>query len=189
VFVRRHPKIHVDVITTARGAELVGAEVDIAIVLGRLEDSSLIVRKLGASVHRLYAAASYIERRGEPRTVADLARHDAVLYRGSAGRATWELVGPRGPELVEVQGALGADSFQFVMEAIAGGHGIGLVPEQCLSHDLAPATPIVNVLPKFAALGAVQSLVHPSRHLPKRVSLLREFLAEQLITACEAGRG
>src|SRR5512139_1210702 len=64
-FVLRHPKVHVDVITTARGAELVGGEVDIAIVLGPLEDSALIVRRLGVSAHRLYASASYLERRGE----------------------------------------------------------------------------------------------------------------------------
>jgi DNA-binding transcriptional LysR family regulator len=187
-FVRRHPKIHVDVITTARGAELVGAEVDIAIVLGRLEDSALIVRKLGTTVHRLYAAASYIERRGQPRTVADLARHDAVLYRGTAGHATWELVGPRGPEIVEVKGPLSGDSIQFVLDAVAGGHGIGLLPEQCLVHSSSPVAPMVLVLPKFASVGAVQSLVHPSRYLPKRVMLFREFLAEQLMTACEKSR-
>jgi DNA-binding transcriptional LysR family regulator len=180
-FVRRHPKIHVDVITTARGAELVGAEVDIAIVLGRLEDSALIVRKVGVTLHKLYAASEYIERRGVPRTPADLSRHDAVLYRGKEGRAIWELSGPRGKEAVEVTGTMSGDSFQFVMDAVIGGHGIGLLPEQCLVH--APVG-LVQVLPKWGTLGAVQSLVHPTRHLPKRVKLLREFLTEQLTSAC-----
>ena len=72
-FVRLHPKIHVDVITTARGAELVGSEVDIAMVVGRLEDSALIVRKLGVSTYRLFAATSYIEQRGRPRTLVERA--------------------------------------------------------------------------------------------------------------------
>lgn len=188
-FVRRHPKIHVDVITTGRGAELVGAEVDVAIVVGRLEDSALIVRKLGASVHRLYAAASYIERRGQPRTLADLSRHEAVLYRGTAGHSAWELVGPRGPETVEVKGSLSGDSFQFVLEAVAGGHGIGLVPEHYLAHASSSAFPLVPVLPKFGAMGAVQSLVSPSRHLPRRVTLLREFLTEHLIAKCDRATG
>src|SRR5690606_20249831 len=53
-----YPRIHVDVITTARGAELVGSDVDIAIVLGPLPDSSLIVKKLGVSTHRLYASSA-----------------------------------------------------------------------------------------------------------------------------------
>ena len=183
-FTRLNPRIHVDVVTTARGAELVGAEVDIAIVHGRLEDSELIVRKLGVSVHRLYASSAYVERRGQPRSVADLARHDVVLYRGNGGQATWELVGPRGPETVKVKGPLSGDSLQFVYEAVAGGHGIGLLPEQYLSRLCAPAAPLVHVLPKVTSAGAVQSLVHPSRHLPKRVMLLREFLAQHLLGGC-----
>jgi DNA-binding transcriptional LysR family regulator len=185
-FVRRYPKIHVDVITTARGADLVGAEVDIAIVLGRQPDSSLIVRKLGATVQKLYASPAYLERRGTPRSASDLARHDAVLFRGVAGRATWELVGPRGTETVEVRGTMSADHVQFVLEAIAGGHGIGLLPEQCLAHLTARSSDarVVPVLPKLAALGAVQSLVHPSRHLPRRVTLLRDFLGERMLAGC-----
>jgi DNA-binding transcriptional LysR family regulator len=182
-FVSRHPKIHVDVITTARGAELVGGEVDIAIVLGPLEDSALIVRRLGASMYALYGSRGYLERRGRPRSVADLARHDAVLYR-NGGRATWELTGPRGVRAVEVKGALSGDSFQFIIEAVAAGHGIGLFPEQCLFHQPNEATALERVLPEYAATGSVQSLVHPSRYLPKRVTLLREFLTAQLIPAC-----
>lgn len=185
-FVRRYPKIHVDLITTARGAELVGAEVDIAIVLGKLEDSALIVRRLGVSVHRLYAASSYLELRGRPRSVADLARHDAVLYRGNAGRSTWELAGPRGTESVDVRGPLSGDSFQFVLDAVAAGHGVGLLPELCLSHTNLPSGSLQPVLPKYTAAGAVQSLVYPSRHLPKRVTLLRDFLAEQFLGTCSA---
>jgi len=48
---------------------------------------------------------------------------------------------------------------------------------------------MVLVLPRFASVGAVQSLVHPSRYLPKHVMLLREFLAEQLRAACDKARG
>ncbi|PTL82690.1 LysR family transcriptional regulator [Vitiosangium sp. GDMCC 1.1324] len=183
-FVRQHPKIHVDVIHTARGTELVGGQVDIAIVAGQLQDSDLIVRKLGVSVHRMYASATYLERRGMPRTVADLARHEAVLYRGNSGQATWELIGPRGSESVKVQGALSADSVQFVFEAVMGGHGIGLLPEQLLSCISASSTLLQPVLPKYVSTGTLQSLVHASRHLPKRVTLLRDFLSQHLVS-CE----
>jgi DNA-binding transcriptional LysR family regulator len=186
-FVRRHPKIHVETVSTARGAELVGSEVDVAIVQGKLEDSALIVRRIGSSIHRLMAAPSYLEQRGKPRSLADLARHDAVLYRGTAGRTTWELTGPRGPEQVEVRGPLSGDSYQFVTQAVIAGHGIGLIPEACHVHFGMPGGALTNVLPKYTATGALQSLVHPSRHLPKRVTLLREYLAEALVGCPRAG--
>jgi DNA-binding transcriptional LysR family regulator len=183
-FVRRYPKLHVDVISTARGAEMVGAEVDIAFVTGRLEDSALIVRRIGTNVQRLFASESYLERRGRPRTVAELSKHDAVLYRGNAGLGTWELTGPRGTETVQVKGALSGDSHQFVYNAIAGGLGIGLLPEQYLSHLAPEAQPVLQVLPKFSTPGSLQSLVSPSRHIPKRVLLLREFLTEEFAKRC-----
>lgn len=187
-FVRKYPKIHVDVITTARGAELVGAGVDLAIVLGRLEDSSLMIRKLGTTVYRLYASASYLERQGHPQTVADLAHHDAVLYRGNQGRTTWELSGPSGTQSVDVHGALSGDSFQFVLQGITAGHGIGLIPEQCLMARNSGSEPIVPVLPELSAQGAVQSLVYASQHLPKRVKLLRDHLADEVQVGCSKGK-
>lgn len=183
-FVRMYPKIQIDVVTTARGAELVGAGVDLAIVLGRLEDSALMVRKLGTTVYRLYASSAYLERRGHPRTIADLSHHDAVLHRGNQGRATWELTGPSGTESVEVHGALSGDSFPFVMQGIAAGHGIGLLPEQCLMAQDSGPEQIVLVLPELSTQGSIQSLVYASQHLPKRVKLLRDYLAEEVQVEC-----
>ncbi len=187
-FIRKYPKIQVDVVTTARGAELVGAGVDLAIVLGRLEDSSLMVRRLGTTVYRLYASTGYLEQHGSPQSVADLAHHQAVLHRGNQGRAVWELTGPSGTESVEVQGALSGDSFQFVLQGISAGHGIGLLPEQCLLAPERGPEQIVAVLPELSAQGAVQSLIYASQHLPKRVKLLRDFLAEEAHMACHAGK-
>lgn len=184
-FVRRYPRVHVEVTSTARGHELVGSDVDIAIVIGKLADSSLMVRRLGGSEQRLFAAAEYLQRHPAPRTVAELAAHACVLFRGIDGRATWELVGPGGLETVEVKGALGADHIQFVVEAVAAGHGIGLMPNACIAADSVDPRSLVPVLPGYVAIGAMQSLVSPSRQLPKRVALLRDYLAAELPPQCQ----
>ena len=175
--VRTYPRLQLDVTFTARGEELVGTQVDVAIVCGRLEDSSLIVKRLGTMPERLFAAPAYVERRGKPRTVADLARHDAVLFRG---QTTWELVGPRGKERVEVRGAVSGDHLSFVAEAVGLGLGVGLLP--ATARERAPD--LVPLLPSYAAQGGLQSLVHPSRHLPHRVRLVRDFLTERLAAGC-----
>lgn len=177
----RHPRLAVDVTFTARGAELVGTQVDLAVVVGPLVDSSLIVKKLGTTSDRLFAAPAYIARRGKPRTVADLGRHAAVLYRG---QRVWELIGPRGKERVEVQGAISGDHLSFVHEAIVLGHGIGLLP--AFLTERTPA--LVPVLPAHVAAGGLHSLVNPSRHLPNRVRLVRDFLGERLGAACAHAR-
>ena len=53
-----------------------------AIVVGKLDDSSLIVKRLGTTADRLFAAPSYLERRGKPRAIADLATGTAAAALG-----------------------------------------------------------------------------------------------------------
>ncbi len=173
-----YPKLSFEVVSTARGGELVGDQVDVAVVGGRLEDSSLIVRRLGSTHERLFASRIYVDRRGKPRTVADLSRHEVVRYRG---QSVLELYGPRGnKERVKVTGSVSGDQLSFVAAAVRAGLGIGLLPSACESEvkDLVP------ILPSYFASGGLHSLVHPSRHLPHRVRLVRDFLAERMVKEC-----
>ncbi|HLU66890.1 MAG TPA: LysR family transcriptional regulator, partial [Kofleriaceae bacterium] len=55
-FMEQYPRIRVELTFTARGAELVGDLVDLAVAVGKLPDSSLIVRRLGRTTDRLFAA-------------------------------------------------------------------------------------------------------------------------------------
>src|SRR6187551_3436993 len=75
-FLAKHPRIRIELTFTTRGAELVGDLVDVAVQIGRLPDSSLITRKLGVATDKLYASPAYLESRGVPRKLADLAKHD-----------------------------------------------------------------------------------------------------------------
>src|SRR5688572_31369289 len=55
-FASQHPRVRIEVTFTTRGAELVGDLVDIALVIGKLPDSSLVTRRLGESTDKLYAS-------------------------------------------------------------------------------------------------------------------------------------
>lgn len=180
-FTARWPKIQVDVTFASRGEELVGAAVDVALVTGRLADSSLIALKLGSTVFRLYAAPSYLDRRGVPRRLAELSRHDAVLYRGEGGSVTWELSHNRRKESVVVRGRVSSDQQSFVLEAATEGLGVALLPE-FFAEPAAREGRLRNVLTRYYSEGALRSLVLPARHQPTRVTLLRDFLTERLST-------
>jgi DNA-binding transcriptional LysR family regulator len=183
-FIQQNPRIHVDVTFTARAAELVGDAVDIAIVVGRQADSSLLSRRLGTSSARLYAAPTYLAARGRPATVADLADHDCVLHRASQDAGVWELVSSDGSkEIVPVHGPVSGDQLQFLVEATIAGLGIGLLPMFLALPGVAVGA-LEALLPDVAAHSHLQALVHPSRHLPRRVTMFRDFLAEHLGKAC-----
>jgi DNA-binding transcriptional LysR family regulator len=182
-FLRTYPKIRIELSASARAAELVDEHADLGIAVGRLPDSSLVSRRIGETAHHLYAAPSYLEARGRPRVLAELAQHDAILLRSGGDR--WELTGPRGVESVEVTGIVAADHLGFVVDATLAGLGIALLPAFSTTAHVA-AGALAPVLPRFSTTIQLQLLTHAARHVPHRVALLRDFLATNLSGACSA---
>lgn len=181
-FLGRHERVHVDVLLTNRRVHLVEEGVDLALRAGVLDDSSLMSRRIGETELGLYASRRYLEERGTPRTLGQLARHDCVLFRASGGVVRWRLTGPRGQEEVEVSGRLTLDSLTAVREAIAAGAGIGTLPVLRLPGEaVRGADTLVRILPRYAVKGSAVHLVWPSsRFLPRHVALFRDFLAAEL---------
>jgi DNA-binding transcriptional LysR family regulator len=176
-FVARYPEIRLDVSLTNRDVDLVREGFDLAVRLGKLKDSSLIVRTVGALAGGLFAAQSYVDRRGIPSAITDLAMHDIVGYRKEGGVARLQLDGPDGAEHVVVNGPVVTDDLGFVHEAVRLGLGIGLLPVSgCTAHF-----GLVRVLPQYAKVGLVCSVVYPSsRYVPLRVALFRDALVQEL---------
>lgn len=182
-FAAAHPRVRIEVTFTTRGAELVGDLVDIAMVIGRLPDSALVTRRLGESTDKLYASPSYVKTHGQPRKIADLAEHEAILSRAVAGETRWELTGPHGVERVDVHGRMVGDHMQFLIDAAIGGLGIALLPSW-IGGPLVVDGKLVAILPKVETKTPLHVLTHGGRHLPRRVALLRDFLFERLSLVC-----
>ena len=79
-FAVMHPKIVMDVKLLDRQLNLIEEGIDVAVRIGSMVDSSLIIRKLGALRQIICAAPAYLEQRGTPRTLADLSSHDCLVY-------------------------------------------------------------------------------------------------------------
>lgn len=179
-FASLYPGIHVECLFTQRRVDLVAEGVDLALRAGVVDDASLAGRRLGSSERGLYAAPAYLERHGSPRRLADLAGHACLLFRGARGRARWQLVGPRGPESVEVHGPLNLDELGIVQQLALRGVGVALLPHMSVREDVRRGR-LVRLLPRLRAPSGAVYLVHPqSSHLPRRVRLLRDHLYEAL---------
>lgn len=173
----RYPEIRVELSLTERKVDLVQEGFDLAVRAGKLEDSSLIVRRVGEMDIGLYGSPAYLKAHGRPRKVADLAQHPCILFRSTGGHARWTLTGPGGAESVEVQGALSADQFSFIEEAVAAGLGIGFLPELRARST----SRLTRVLPDHVVDRVPLSLVSPTRGFePVAVTRLRELLVAQL---------
>jgi DNA-binding transcriptional LysR family regulator len=180
---QKYPSIQVEMVLSNRVVDLVADGVDLAIRAGRLADSSLVARKVGMTTIGLYASKEYLERRGRPKKVADLASHDTVLFRPRGGKQTWLFEGPKGTESVEVTGTFASDDFGFNARAITAGIGIGQLPVFLGSRCQGVAMDLERVFSKLDIAGSSGPLhvVMPSASfVPARVAVVRDFLVEHL---------
>jgi DNA-binding transcriptional LysR family regulator len=182
-FVRKYPLVHVEISFTSRYVDLVAEGFDLALRAGKLADSSLVARKIGTDSLGLFASPGYLRRRGRPKTLAELANHDCVLFHAKHGKSEWQLTGPRGIERVSVRGPVNADEMGFVQQAVAAGVGIALLPivgvRLVASRGLMPMP--VHLLPEYSIGGSGLHVVSPSTRLPSAsVSAFRDFLVTEL---------
>jgi DNA-binding transcriptional LysR family regulator len=120
---RKHPALHIEMISESRFADLDRREADIAIRKAKSSSPVLVERAVGRVHLGLYAARSYLERRlRAPRLeVSDFARHDFIGYDGPLQRT------PHGKWLTE-RGArrfpFRSNSDQAIEEAALLGEGV-----------------------------------------------------------------
>jgi DNA-binding transcriptional LysR family regulator len=179
-FLRDNPRVQIDLLITNRRVSLMEEQVDLAIRAGKLDDSTLIARRIAISELRLFAAPEYLARKGTPRRLQDLAEHDCIVFRSAVGLLPWRLAGRRGVEQVSVTGPVIADDFGAVRALAISGVGVALMPDEIGRETLEDGT-LARVLPDYAARGNAVSVVSPPlRHVPTRVTLLRNFLVKEI---------
>jgi DNA-binding transcriptional LysR family regulator len=175
-----HPGLKVELVVGDRLGDMIEDRLDLAMRLGELADASLVVRRSGTGIRVVAAAPSYIERRGEPSTPAELANHTCIVHDVGPDSDVWTFVTPEGPREVRVSGGFLANDVRAVRLTALTGYGIACLPLVEVFDDLRSGT-LVRVLNDFPASGIPLSLVYPSRrHLAPRTRLVMDFIWEQV---------
>ncbi|CAH2396732.1 LysR family transcriptional regulator [Mesorhizobium ventifaucium] len=82
-FLAQHPKVSIELRLTDKHVDLVAERIDVALRTGRLPDSSLVARRLGAVEGIFVASPEYLRSRHAPTTLGDLDDHDLILLGGT----------------------------------------------------------------------------------------------------------
>ena len=126
-FNEHYPEIDVRLRLSDRRVDITSEGLDVAFVLGKLEDSDFRVRQVADCERVLCAAPSYIERYGAPSNADELVRdgHRCLLLRfpGST-EFTWALQCPEGEKVTKVCGPFESDDGDVLTNWALDGHGI-----------------------------------------------------------------
>lgn len=184
-FQARHPQVEIQLQLTEQLPDLSQGGFDGAIWLWQVQGrhaSQWVSRRLARNQRVLVASPSYIERRGLPQKLQDLAQHACLVVRenGQAGVAydTWLLQRERDKttERVRVKGPLSSNSGELVRDWCLQGRGIMLRSLWDIAPQLASGE-LVRVLPGHAMPDAdIHWLAPYPAAASRRIRLLIDFL-------------
>ena len=144
VYLRRYPKVAPDLRVTNSFVDLVADKIDLAIRIGPLENSSLMIRKFTTGRLSLWAAPSYIADHGSPERPEDLDRHRMIWLR--TRQKSIDLSSPDGDRIsLTSTGWLDVDDLQTLRQYVQSGLGIGMLPRFEIPgcHAFADLTPVL----------------------------------------------
>jgi DNA-binding transcriptional LysR family regulator len=135
-FLKRYPDLAIDITLSPAHVDLVDEGLDLAIRVGVLEDSRLVVRKLAPSRIILCAAPAYLDERGAPRRPEDLSQHNCIFTTLLPWGGEWPLAGPRGKVRMPVSGSFRSNSAEMLRAAALDGLGIVMLPTWAAAESL-----------------------------------------------------
>lgn len=171
-FARDHPRVELDVEFEDRTVDLAGGGYDLAVRIGRLQDSSLIARRIAPVRKHVIGSPAYFEAHGRPERPADLSGHKILLY----AHEQWRFQVNGRWENVRVTPVMRSNNGDMLLAAAEAGLGLAMMP----SFIAAPALERRAVEPVLLDYpteeGALHAVMPPGRAVTARVRALVEFL-------------
>ncbi|MDO0946011.1 LysR family transcriptional regulator [Chromohalobacter israelensis] len=171
-----YPKVRLELTTHETNIDLIEQRTDIAIRIGRLEDSSLHARPLGHSRRRLVASPDYLARHGTPATAEALSAHVLLGFTHLPQLNRWPLRGG-----CSVTPTLASSSGEALLRMAEAGLGIACLAD-FLTRDACQAGRLSFVLEDamLERYEPIQAVYYRNTALEGRIAAFLDFLAGRL---------
>jgi len=188
-FMAECPKVDVLLESTNRRVDVIREGFDLAIRVRSppLDDSDLVIRKLGESRQWLVASPILCERLPRPLVPADLATLPSLAWEPARHEHEWQLDGPDGATaVIRHRPRLVTEDMVALRLAALRGVGVCQFPTLVVRDDV-NAGRLIDVLPAWAPRAGIVHAVFPSRRgLLPSVRALLDFLAADYAALSEA---
>ena len=180
-FIDLYPDIEVNLITTDEELDVSMREADCAIRLTPPTQGDLIQRRLTRVHTHVFASPEYLQSRGMPEKVRDLANHDLIVYGEDvampAPNINWLLNAVRDATNEEPRKVLTLNNLYGMFRAVEAGIGVAGLPD-FLARE---AKNLVRILPELEGPGNDAYFVYPEEmRSSQRIAVFRDFLLSKV---------
>lgn len=175
------PKIMVDLSLSDEVVDLYLDRTDVAIRVGKLQNSNLMARKIGETRRLIVASPTYLARHGTPRTPEDLVGHNCLGFNFRRASPVWPM--REGGRIVErmLSGSLLANNGDTLRRMAIAGVGVARIADYHLHGPIARGE-LIELLADsgIGVTDEIHALYRGSQLLPARVRAFLDFAVPRL---------
>lgn len=176
-FMEQYPEVDLELTLSDRLVDVVEEGFDVVIRISKLQDSTLVYRRLTTTRILLCASPEYLARHGTPATVEEIARHPVIAYSYATQGDVWRFTTADGVREVQTRPRMRTNNGDTCRAVALAHQGLVLQPDFLVGADLAKGQ-LVEVLPECRGPEIGVYAVYPSRkHLSVKIRALVDFLA------------
>jgi DNA-binding transcriptional LysR family regulator len=126
-FLEAYPDISLRLVMTDRVVNTTDENIDVAIRIGSLPDSTMIATRIGSIRIVVCASPSYLDARGRPQRLQDLSSHDCITIDDHALPSAWKFVRGRRAKVAQIRSRLCVNTSEAAVLAAVQGAGLARV--------------------------------------------------------------
>lgn len=161
------PEIEIRLRLSDRKIDYLVEAVDVAFVIGDLDDSTMKMRTIAECARVLCATPAYLDQHGVPETPGDLIarNHNCLLLRFPGSKEYfWTFATHEGPLKLNIHGAYDADDGEVLTDWALAGAGIANRPRYEVAAHLSTGA-LVSLMPGTPPLPVRFACLYPHRRL------------------------
>ena len=179
-FLSAYPEVAVGLVLTDRVVHFLDDQVDVALRIGALPDSSLVAMRLGTVRHVVCASPDYLAANGTLVTLDDLARHSVISFQSTSALSTWGFQVDGVEVAASFRSRLSVNAIDAAIEAALSGAGLVRAVSYQVADDVRSGK-LTVVLDAFAPPPRPVHLVYDKQNrLPLKLRAFVDFAVPEL---------
>ena len=164
-FQKSTPTIRTELLLMDRVVNLLEENLDLAVRIGQLEDSSLVATQVGLTKRVVYASPDYLRRHGTPRSPADLADYPCIAFNNLSSDAQWWSFDMNG-KIKRLCGPVvfSTNLVDTAIDACINGMGLGMFLDY-QTQDAVGRGQLIQVLAEYERPAIPIHILHPGGRL------------------------
>ena len=175
-FVAKYPELEVRLHLSNKMLDLIDEGLDLAIRLGKLEDSTMMAKRLASRTQYVCASPDYLTAKGVPHSLSELEHHNCL--QGTLDY--WHFQDKSKVHNIRVKGNIRCNSGPALVDAALKGIGIVQLPDYYVLPSIESGKLVSLLEQHHEPDEGVWALYPHNRHISPKVRLLLDYLVGEL---------